>query len=459
MSELHGIDKPREHDVSPPAPDIPSPTSSPETSRSETTDAEARFTRTDENTSADQRADDKPDATPVNEPSFTRAGETSELVSDSVEVLPGQTEPTFDRVGEPDRIPIPEPQSYQGDHVSHPVEQDRAVTSDTGTDSLYFDEPPTLERRQDANDERGTQPEQPGPHLRNDVAPAAPNGFEPDMPDDRAQPGAETTRIQPGTGGAEPSDTSAFPDAPSSLDQNDGPPQLTTDADRTDDAKAASQALPDAPSEPLSASAPDSGAATDEPSEQHDSMQEDADASDTNTDTEATTDAATGVDIVCTADVSVSEPIDAQQRSDFATYRDQLAGEGRTRTADEHGEAYDYQRQWCGDVEYRITPDEDLPKAAWADGLNDELALAQDAKFVRVDSRSSWFIPDTLDPDIAGFAERRMDKRLIKYGEAINNPDNPIRGLEIIVNSPEAARFIAARMNALHIPGIVRIRQ
>ena len=112
-----------------------------------------------------------------------------------------------------------------------------------------------------------------------------------------------------------------------------------------------------------------------------------------------------------------------------------------------------------GDDEYRITPDEDLPRAAWADGLNDELALAQDAKFVRVDSRSSWFIPDMLDPDIAGFAERRMDKRLIKYAEAINAPDSPIRRLEIFVNRLEAARFVAARMNALQIPGIVRIRQ
>lgn len=165
------------------------------------------------------------------------------------------------------------------------------------------------------------------------------------------------------------------------------------------------------------------------------------------------------VDIICDHDPSVAEPVDADLEQRFADYRQHLTDEGRTRPAHEPGPAYDYQREWCGHTEFRVSPDANLPKAAWADGLNDQLALAQDAKYIKVDSRSTWFIPDTLPPAMAGLAERKMDERLIKYRDAIESPDNPIRGLEIIVNRLEAAQFMAERMNALGIPGIVRIRQ
>lgn len=162
-------------------------------------------------------------------------------------------------------------------------------------------------------------------------------------------------------------------------------------------------------------------------------------------------------EIVCGDDQAAVEPLDDQDLRDFTSYREQLETDGKTRQVTKAGDEYDYQRQYCGDTEYRITPDADLPRSAWADGLNNELGLAQDAKYVKSDSRS-WFVPESMPPAMQGLAEEVMDKRLIKYRDVINDNTNPVRGLEIIVNSVAAAQAVAARMNALQVPGIVRVR-
>jgi hypothetical protein len=151
-------------------------------------------------------------------------------------------------------------------------------------------------------------------------------------------------------------------------------------------------------------------------------------------------------------------PLDNEQRQRFDAYRHQLSTDGKTRPVDDTGPEYDYQRRWCGSTEYRISPDEDLPRAAWADGLNSDLGLAQDAKYVREDARS-WFRPESLPPVMRTLAIQKMDDRLLKYREAIRDGGSPVRGLEIVVNSRSAAEFVAGRMNTLGVPGIVRIRQ
>lgn len=51
-----------------------------------------------------------------------------------------------------------------------------------------------------------------------------------------------------------------------------------------------------------------------------------------------------------------------------------------------------------------------------------------------------------------------MGRRLLRYREAIASPDNPLQGLEIVTNDPRAAQFIMVRMNALDVPGVVRVR-
>ncbi len=114
---------------------------------------------------------------------------------------------------------------------------------------------------------------------------------------------------------------------------------------------------------------------------------------------------------------------------------------------------YDYQRRQTGDTEYNIAPDG--AKDTWADGLNRTEGLAQDAK-LRIDEQS-WYDPASLSPGMREVATKDMDVRLLKYRAAALDPGNPLRGVEIVTNDPRNARFILERMQALDVPGTVRI--
>jgi hypothetical protein len=98
VNELRGIDTPREHDHPElPAADQP-PTPDPaERPEFPAADGEPRFTRAGESTAASHRADDSAGATPVDGPTFNRAGEAG--VPDAGSVGAGN-EPTYDRAGE-----------------------------------------------------------------------------------------------------------------------------------------------------------------------------------------------------------------------------------------------------------------------------------------------------------------------------------------------------------------------
>ena len=145
------------------------------------------------------------------------------------------------------------------------------------------------------------------------------------------------------------------------------------------------------------------------------------------------------------------------EKDEFLAYEHQLVADGKTRPVTGHAPDAQYQRRVCGDVEFRLTPDELLPKAAWADGLNRDEALAQDSKHVTSEG-SSFYKPETLPPFLAAQAQADIDIRLSKYNNAIKDTANPVRGLEIITNDPSAAEFFASRMAALDVPGKVTLR-
>ncbi|MER7556885.1 restriction endonuclease fold toxin-2 domain-containing protein [Nocardioides sp. NPDC126508] len=148
-------------------------------------------------------------------------------------------------------------------------------------------------------------------------------------------------------------------------------------------------------------------------------------------------------------------PLTTEQRADFITYVQALGAQHRTRTVNGTGEEYDFQRKHCGNVEYRLTSDQQLPQAAWADGINVDFGAAQDAKHVG-DGGTSFYRPDSLPPFLRERAIADMDDRLQKYKRVVDDEDNPVQGLEIITNDPEAAAFILERMTHLNVPGWVR---
>jgi hypothetical protein len=146
-------------------------------------------------------------------------------------------------------------------------------------------------------------------------------------------------------------------------------------------------------------------------------------------------------------------PLSRADQDAVARYADDLASRGRTRDVTGTGPAYVYQRRVVGETEYNVAP-AGKPDT-WADGINRERGLMQDAKYRQGDS--SFYDPDSLPPFLRDRAIQDMDQRLVKYRDAIQDSSNPLRGLEIVTNDQRAANFVRQRMDELDVPGVVTI--
>jgi hypothetical protein len=145
--------------------------------------------------------------------------------------------------------------------------------------------------------------------------------------------------------------------------------------------------------------------------------------------------------------------------ADLREYRERLTESGRVRPIVGSGPEMEFQRRHCGPIEFRLTTDDRLPRAVWADGLDVLLRRAQDAKYVGPASGKSFYRPETLPPFLRRIAEEKNDHMLMKYREVINADDNPVEGLEIITNDLTAAAYFRDRMAELDIPGQVTVEQ
>ncbi|WP_432938201.1 restriction endonuclease fold toxin-2 domain-containing protein [Kribbella sp. CA-253562] len=145
--------------------------------------------------------------------------------------------------------------------------------------------------------------------------------------------------------------------------------------------------------------------------------------------------------------------------ADFGSYRQRLTESGRIRPIVGSGPEMEFQRRYCGPVEFRLTTDDRLPRAVWADGLDALLRRAQDAKYVAPASAKSFYRPESLPPFLRKIAEEKNDHMLMKYREVIKSQDNPVEGLEIITNDPTPAMYFRDRMAKLDIPGQVTVEQ
>ncbi|MGC4938065.1 restriction endonuclease fold toxin-2 domain-containing protein [Kribbella sp. DT2] len=157
------------------------------------------------------------------------------------------------------------------------------------------------------------------------------------------------------------------------------------------------------------------------------------------------------------ADDEIGRPADAE--TDFREYRQRLTEGGRIRPIVGSGPEMEFQRRHCGPIEFRLTTDDRLPRAVWADGLNALLRRAQDAKYVAPESAKSFYRPDSLPPFLRKIAEEKNDHMLMKYREVIESDGNPVEGLEIITNDLTAAAYFRDRMAELDIPGEVTVDQ
>lgn len=150
-----------------------------------------------------------------------------------------------------------------------------------------------------------------------------------------------------------------------------------------------------------------------------------------------------------------STPLGEIDRAQFAAYMAELHRSGKTRRTEPGGAGIAFQHVYCGEYEYRLSDDGQLPRATWADDLDADFGMAVDAKEITADG-SSFYSPETIaSPFMRKIAEEKNDHRLAKYHEAIKDEDSPVSGLEILTNSSESAQYFLGRMRALGIPGRV----
>jgi hypothetical protein len=157
-------------------------------------------------------------------------------------------------------------------------------------------------------------------------------------------------------------------------------------------------------------------------------------------------------DTVTLVDGSQLAVLDTAGQAAFAAYAANLP----TRQCTDVGAEYDYQRAKLGDTESNVAPDPD--RETWADGLSRQWGAAQDAKFRRPGSNTSIYDPTSFTSErMREIAEREMDRRLIKYRDAIRAEGSPLRALEMLTNDVGVAMFLRDRLAALRIPGFVRV--
>ena len=81
-----------------------------------------------------------------------------------------------------------------------------------------------------------------------------------------------------------------------------------------------------------------------------------------------------------------------------------------------------------------------------------------EAKFIDKPERSPFIsgsqIPDFMRQRIIV----RVEDEFSRYGAVINDPNTPVRGLEVITNEPRAVPLFLELLNRFNVPGRVALR-
>jgi hypothetical protein len=109
-----------------------------------------------------------------------------------------------------------------------------------------------------------------------------------------------------------------------------------------------------------------------------------------------------------------------------------------------------------GRTEYHI---EGGGEPVWADGVDVDEGLIQEAKLILIPSASLYIPGSTAGQAARDGAERNLDRELERYADIIQDENNPIRGLEIVTSNLYAARWFVRKMKDHGIPGRVRVVQ
>lgn len=110
-------------------------------------------------------------------------------------------------------------------------------------------------------------------------------------------------------------------------------------------------------------------------------------------------------------------------------------------------EAYDYQRDIAGMLEFEISGN---GESVWADGVDGDALI--DAKYVTKPQSSPYTgtVPD--------FIIDTTREELRRYGQVIADPRTRYTELQIVTNNEEAATFLGGLMAEYGVPGRTIVR-
>ncbi|MCI0558326.1 MAG: hypothetical protein MN733_07510 [Nitrososphaera sp.] len=119
-----------------------------------------------------------------------------------------------------------------------------------------------------------------------------------------------------------------------------------------------------------------------------------------------------------------------------------------TRSAPAHNNAYLYQIRVAGPIEYSIIGGD---RTIWADGVRAVDCYLLEAKYVG-DPATSPYVPGSSAPD---FVKRSVDAQvsseMLRYAAALNDPNVPAIGLEVITSDLKAVPYFQAFITAFGV--------
>jgi hypothetical protein len=132
----------------------------------------------------------------------------------------------------------------------------------------------------------------------------------------------------------------------------------------------------------------------------------------------------------------------------------QWASQFETRPAQGSGESLEFQVETSGRTEIHF---EGGGEEVWGDGINYEEALLQEAKYASNPYNSPAVPGSAAGESAQGGYLRNLQDQLERYAAIVQDPNNPIRGLQMLTNNNDTAALLQEQMAAAGIPGRVDV--
>jgi hypothetical protein len=130
----------------------------------------------------------------------------------------------------------------------------------------------------------------------------------------------------------------------------------------------------------------------------------------------------------------------------------QWASQLERRATPSHSSNYQYQIKYAGPQEILV---QGGGEEIWADGIRVADGFLLECKFIVHPDRSPFIENSQIPNFIRQKIVNRIADEFFRYAAVINDPNTPIKALEVIINEPSAIPFFQKLLQRYKIPGRV----